>query len=70
MISQNNLFCNAARRGSMRRCMTPLVEASYPYGAAVKGVMLRMTWLPCGFEGPRAGKLDALVAVDQGVIPV
>jgi hypothetical protein len=39
--------------------MTPLVEASYPYGAVVKGVMLRMMWLPCGFEVPRAGMLDA-----------
>jgi hypothetical protein len=41
--------------------MTPLVEASYPYGAAIKGVMLCMMWLPYGFEGPRAGMLDALV---------
>jgi hypothetical protein len=41
--------------------MTPQEEASYPYGATVKGVMFHMTWLLGDFEGPRAGMLDALV---------
>jgi hypothetical protein len=48
--------------------MTPLVEASYPYGATVKGVMLRMTWLPCGFKSPRTGMLDALVMSNGPVL--